>query len=106
MMTEAELAPLRALQPYQGWCPDFLSPTPGGPAATIEEELARLRRVDPGYVSAELSRTLADQRDPAARAMIAGMLEDPVAARQDLVDLIQRCWRYWSPRTGRGCGSC
>ncbi|WP_283134253.1 ArsR/SmtB family transcription factor [Rhizohabitans arisaemae] len=51
-------------------------------------------------VVSEFRRTLADQRDPAARALIEKLLEDPAASRDQLVDLCARCWKllihpYW-----------
>jgi DNA-binding transcriptional ArsR family regulator len=87
-----DLAPLSALQPTRGWTPDFLSPPPLGPEATIEEDLAAVRTTDPGQVRDELLRTLCDQKNPQAQAEIRRMAEDPVAARDRLADLLHACW--------------
>jgi DNA-binding transcriptional ArsR family regulator len=95
-----DLGPLHALQPIRGETPDFLSPTTGAPAATIEEGLELVRTADPAVVAAELTRTLADQGGPAERAHITRMIEDPAAARHLLADLLGQCWTalvepYW-----------
>lgn len=87
-----DLAPLSALQPIRGWTPDFLSPPPSGPEASIEEDLAAVRATDPGQVRDELLRTLSDQKNPQAKAEIRRMAEDPAAARDRVADLLHDCW--------------
>jgi DNA-binding transcriptional ArsR family regulator len=87
-----DLAPLFALQPHRGWTPDFLSPSPSGPEASIEDDLATVRAAAPDFVRQDLLKTLGDQRDLQARAHINRMIEDPAAARDGLVDLLHTCW--------------
>jgi DNA-binding transcriptional ArsR family regulator len=87
-----ELAPLLAVQPHRGYTPDFLTPPPQSPLVTIDQELDRVRSTPPGEVALELARTLAE-RDGAPPAALDELLADPVAARERLGGLLERCWR-------------
>src|ERR1700759_5793701 len=46
-----ELWPLLMLAPRYGWTPDFLSPTPAGPATDISEQLGQVRATPPAPVA-------------------------------------------------------
>jgi DNA-binding transcriptional ArsR family regulator len=90
--TIAALAPLIALQPPRGWTPDFLSPTPAGPAATIDDELTALLATDPQVIEIDLDQTLHDQTDPAARRWIEVLRSDPGAATERVAGLLRLAW--------------
>src|SRR5215470_19389695 len=49
-----ELAPLLAVSPLRGWVPDFLSPPPGVPAPTLEDQLTEIRATPADQVSRDL----------------------------------------------------
>ncbi|MEU2154156.1 DUF5937 family protein [Streptomyces sp. NPDC019396] len=87
-----DFTPLLLLMPRRGHNPDCLYPPPIGPAATFEEEIARVRATDPELARDDLARALADAGTtdrPEARAMLA----DPAGALRELAALIERAWR-------------
>ena len=88
-----DLWPLLALSPRNGWTPDFLSPAPAGPATDIADQLAQVRATPPRQVAQEVRRSLTERSgDPAAEAAWR-LLDDPVATRTVLADLLEQCWR-------------
>ncbi|MDX3073187.1 DUF5937 family protein [Streptomyces sp. MI02-7b] len=97
---ELDLTPLWLLMPRRGHIPDFLCPPPGGPLASIEEELARMRATDPGAARDDLARSLADTPGVADTPQGRAMLADPARAVRELADLHERAWHaliapYW-----------
>lgn len=94
------LGPLRLLMPRHGYTPDFLAPAPAGPAATFEQEIARIRATDPAQAHAEMSRSLADTPGAAGTETGGALLADPAAAVRTLADAKARAWEalvapYW-----------
>ena len=88
-----DLWPLLALSPRNGWTPDFLSPAPAGPATDIADQLAQVRATPPEQVEQEVRRSLTERSgDPAPEAAWR-LLDDPVATRTVLADLLEQCWR-------------
>ncbi|MEU9334492.1 DUF5937 family protein [Streptomyces sp. NPDC048290] len=89
---ELDLAPFRLLMPRRGHSPDFMGPPPIGPAATFEEEIARVRAADPDAARADLAMALADTpgalRSPQGRALLA----DPARTIRHLADLLEAAW--------------
>ena len=87
------LAVLQAMQPRRGYTPDFLAPTPSGPAATVHDEVDRVAQTPVGQVAHELQRCRADQSDPAGRAALDQLLDDPRRARGTVVRALLSCWQ-------------
>lgn len=96
---ELDLSPLWLLMPQPGgYTPDFLGPPPAqaggfGPSASFDEELARLRAVDPALAREEIARSLACTPGAAESGPGRAMLEDPARAVQELAALTERVWR-------------
>jgi DNA-binding transcriptional ArsR family regulator len=86
-----ELAPLLAVHPLKGWVPDFLSPPPREPAPALDAQLAEIRATPAAQVATDLQRTHQTVTGR-AREIVAAMLGDPQAARDDLAGLIERAW--------------
>lgn len=87
-----ELWPLLVLSPSSGWTPDFLSPSPAGPATDIAGQLAQVAATPPDEVAREVERSLTERGGQAAPAAAWHLLDDPAATRDRLTDLLQRCW--------------
>jgi DNA-binding transcriptional ArsR family regulator len=88
-----DLTPLLTLMPRRGYTPDFLSPVPAGPQTTAADQLEQIRTTSPGQVAYEISRSLTDRAGEPVQARAAGLLADPLQARQLLADLLGQCWR-------------
>ncbi|MFD7027994.1 DUF5937 family protein [Streptomyces sp. NPDC059917] len=88
-----DLRPLWLLMPHRGHNPDFLCPPPLGPDVTFEEELARVRAVDPGAAHAEIRLSLSCTPGALESGTGRALLADPERAVRDLADLIERAWR-------------
>ncbi|MCB5165198.1 transcriptional regulator [Streptomyces bambusae] len=99
---DLDLHPLWLLMPRRGHSPDFLGPPPIGPAASFEEELARIRSAaqDPAAVHADLTRSLACTPGALTSQTGRDLLADPAAAVARLADLTEQAWHalvepYW-----------
>jgi hypothetical protein len=101
-VAELDLAPLWLLMPRtSGYTPDFLGPPPAasgrhgpsGPAGSFDDELARVRAVDPALARAEIARSLACTPGAAESPLGRSMLDDPARAVQELADLTERVWK-------------
>jgi DNA-binding transcriptional ArsR family regulator len=88
-----DLAPLLLLSPRRGWTPDFLSPVPDGPDATIIGELARVRDTPAEQVAHELRRSLTERSGAPIPEAAWRLLDDPAATRALLADLLEQCWQ-------------
>jgi DNA-binding transcriptional ArsR family regulator len=88
-----ELWPLLALSPRRGWTPDFLSPTPAGPATDADEQLAQVRATPLEQVAAEVERGLTERSGEPVPAAAWRLLDDPAATRTLLAGLLEECWR-------------
>jgi len=87
-----DLWPLLVLSPHPGWTPDFLTPAPAGPGTDIADQLAQVRATPPEQVAREVQRSLTQRSgQPAPEA--AWLLDDPVATRGVLADLLEQCWQ-------------
>jgi DNA-binding transcriptional ArsR family regulator len=83
---------LLAAQPPVGYAPDFLSPPPGGPTTTVDDELARVRRTPLRQVARELARCR-DQEPVNPRAdALDPFVADPRAGRERIVAALARAW--------------
>lgn len=87
-----ELWPLLVLSPRRGWTPDFLSPAPVGPSTDIADQLAQVRATPPDQVAQELRLSLTDRFGEPAPEAAWRLLDDPVASRTLLADLLEQCW--------------
>ena len=88
-----DLWPLLVLSPRSGWTPDFLSPGPAGPGTDITDELAQVRATPPEQVAQEVEHSLIQRSgDPAPEAAWR-LLDDPLATRTLLADLLEQCWQ-------------
>jgi DNA-binding transcriptional ArsR family regulator len=87
-----ELWPLLVLSPRRGWTPDFLSPAPVGPTTDIADQLAQVRATPPDQVAQELMLSLSDRFGEPAPEAAWRLLDDPVASRARLADLLEQCW--------------
>jgi DNA-binding transcriptional ArsR family regulator len=88
-----DLWPLLVLSPHSGWTPDFLSPAPAGPATDIADQLAEVRATAPELVAREVERSLTQRSGEPAPEAAWRLLDDPVATRAVLADLLEQCWR-------------
>ena len=88
-----DLWPLLAVSPNRGWTPDFLSPAPAGPATDIADQLAQVRATAPAQVAREVERSLTQRSGEPAPEAARRLLDDPVATRAVLADLLEQCWR-------------
>jgi Family of unknown function (DUF5937)/Helix-turn-helix domain len=94
-----DLGPLLALSPRRGWTPDFLNPPPAGPGSDVGWQLAQLRATPPERVAHEIGRSLRERSGPPPAAAWR-LLDDPVATRALVADLLEQCWqlliaRHW-----------
>ena len=88
-----ELWPLLVLSPHSGWTPDFLSPAPAGPGTDIADQLAQVRATAPEQVAREVERSLTQRSGKPAPEGAWRLLDDPVATRGLLADLLEQCWQ-------------
>ncbi|MEU9455762.1 DUF5937 family protein [Streptomyces sp. NPDC048277] len=87
-----DLTPLWLLMPRRGHTPDWLLPPPTGPAASVEEELAALRAVDPETARADTARSLADTPGARESATARAWLADPARMVRELTEALARAW--------------
>jgi DNA-binding transcriptional ArsR family regulator len=87
-----DLAPLWLLAPDGGWGPDFLHPSPLGPLAALEDELAAIRATPPQTVYRQIEAALAQTPGAAASRRGRAMLADPGAAAHQLARLYEKVW--------------
>ena len=92
-LEDLELWPLLVLSPRYGWTPDFLSPTPAGPATDIGEQLAQVRATPLAQVADEVEHSLTERSGAAVPDTAWRLLDDPAATRARLADLLEECWR-------------
>lgn len=85
--------PLLALSPRTGWTPDFLTPAPDAPTTDITDQLAQVRATPPGQVALEVRRSLTERSGEPVPEAAWRLLDDPVATRDALADLLERCWQ-------------
>jgi DNA-binding transcriptional ArsR family regulator len=83
-----DLAPLRALLPKHGTCPDFLNPLPDAPLASIEDELQRIAATPRELARTEIEQAVAD-RDIDPRLLRVLRSRDAPA---HLAELLQAVW--------------
>nr|WP_042191943.1 DUF5937 family protein [Kibdelosporangium sp. MJ126-NF4]CEL20387.1 putative transcriptional regulator [Kibdelosporangium sp. MJ126-NF4]CTQ97612.1 putative transcriptional regulator [Kibdelosporangium sp. MJ126-NF4] len=83
---------LAQLMPRRGYSPDFLSPPPLSPVATIADDLARVRATPPDQVAAELGR-VADQFTEKPASLLA-LVDDPLHARDQLATALEHWWTH------------
>jgi hypothetical protein len=88
-----DLSPLMALSPHTGWVPDFLTPAPAGPGTDIADQLAQIRTTAPDQVALEVRRSLTERSGEPAPEAAWRLLDDPVATRGVLADLLEQCWQ-------------
>src|SRR5215470_6770907 len=88
-----DLWPLLVLSPRNGWTPDFLSPAPGGPGTDIADQLAQVRATAPEQVAQEVKRSLTQRSGEPAPEAAWRLLDDPLATRAMLADLLDQCWQ-------------
>ncbi len=85
----SSLAGLVRLMPRVGYTPDFLSPAPTGPEATIEREIDQVRRTCPDQVRLEIDRSLgAGELDPA----LTWLRGDPETVLGRLAEAQEEVW--------------
>jgi DNA-binding transcriptional ArsR family regulator len=89
--TRLDLRPVTLLQPRRGYTPDFLSPPPTGPAATFDDDLARIAATPPDRVRAEIDRSLfhSGMADSEIGRFLRG---EPATVLATLTDLIRAAW--------------
>ncbi|HEY0718666.1 MAG TPA: DUF5937 family protein [Streptosporangiaceae bacterium] len=88
-----ELWPLLVLSPRRGWTPDFLSPTPTGPATDIDDQLAQVRATPGPRVAWEVKHSLTNRCGEPVPEAAWRLLDDPAATRARLAGLLEQCWR-------------
>jgi hypothetical protein len=88
-----ELWPLLALSPRSGWTPDFLTPAPSGPGTDITDQLAQVRATAPELVAREVKLSLTQRSGEPAPEAAWQLLDDPLATRAMLADLLDQCWQ-------------
>jgi len=88
-----ELWPLLVLSPHSGWTPDFLTPAPAGPGTDITGQLAQVRATPPELVAREVEQSLTQRSGEPAPKAAWRLLDDPLATRAMLADLLDQCWQ-------------
>ena len=86
---ELDLAVALRLTPSKGYMPDFLTPPPTTPVATVGDELEVLRATPADTVRGDVGRLLKGRRAPAA---LEPLLADP---RRELKRLSKVLAEYW-----------
>jgi DNA-binding transcriptional ArsR family regulator len=86
---DLDVAMLRALQPAQGWSPDFVHPPPDGPCGELELELERMVATSGDQIRREILGGRGEDDVPAA---LKRFVDKPDRAVEELADLL-RC--YW-----------
>ncbi|MGP4050579.1 DUF5937 family protein [Streptomyces sp. 2A115] len=89
---ELDLTSLWLLMPQRGHTPDWVGPPPIGPAATFEEEIARVRAADPEAALDDMAEALADTPGAAESPRGRALLADPARAVRELADLLETAW--------------
>jgi len=92
-LDQLELWPLLVLSPQSGWTPDFLTPAPAGPGTDITGLLAQVRATPPELVAREVKQSLTQRSGEPAPKAAWRLLDDPLATRAMLADLLERCWQ-------------
>ncbi|MEV6612227.1 DUF5937 family protein [Kutzneria sp. NPDC051319] len=89
-----DLGLLKAAVPSNGHGPDFLWPSPTGPLATIEEDLAQVQATSPDAVAAELSEHVG-RLDPVTVSadLRRALTGDPTEVRDALVAQQRLAWQ-------------
>ncbi|WP_328744410.1 helix-turn-helix domain-containing protein [Streptomyces sp. NBC_00285] len=88
-----DLTPLWLFIPaVGGYTPDFLGPPPEDPYPRFEDELARVRAIDPALAHAEMARSLACTPGLAESPRGRAALDDPAATVRRLADLTEQAW--------------
>jgi len=88
-----DLWPLLVLSPRTGWTPDFLTPAPAGPGTDVADQLAQVRATAPEQVAREVQRSLTERSGEPAPEAAWRLVDDPVATRDMLADLLEQCWQ-------------
>jgi DNA-binding transcriptional ArsR family regulator len=93
---------LLALNPIEGWVPDFLTPPAEAAAHNIEQELAAVARTPLRRVAAELRRSLDSRPTRARRAVLDELISHPATARRRVVAELRYAWTellapFWQP---------
>jgi DNA-binding transcriptional ArsR family regulator len=92
-LDQLELWPLLVLSPQSGWTPDFLTPAPAGPGTDITGLLAQVRATPPELVAREVKQSLTQRSGEPAPKAAWRLLDDPLATRAMLADLLEQCWQ-------------
>jgi DNA-binding transcriptional ArsR family regulator len=79
-----------ALLPIEGYVPDFLTPPPTGPLATIEDDLEVMRATPPAQIRHEVRMRIEDA--PPGHPLLEPLLEHPRATLNALADVLQAYW--------------
>jgi DNA-binding transcriptional ArsR family regulator len=88
--SDLDLGALPLLLPSRGYVADFLTPPPADtPAAAIGDELDRVRQTSPSVAVAEMTRSAGSR---AGDPQLQRLLDDPVAAVEELAGTLERCW--------------
>jgi DNA-binding transcriptional ArsR family regulator len=88
-----DMRPLPMLSPRSGWTPDFLSPSPAGPGTDIADQLAQVRATPPDQVAREMRHSLTQRAGEPAPQAAWRLLDDPLATRTLLADMLEQCWQ-------------
>lgn len=92
-LNRLDLWPLLVLSPHTGWTPDFLSPAPAGPGTGIADQLAQVRATPPAQVTREVKHSLTQRSGEPAPKAAWRLLDDPLATRAMLADLLEQSWQ-------------
>src|SRR5262245_59369969 len=88
-----DMLPLIVLSPRRRWTPEFLRPGPVWPGTDITDQLAQVRATPPEQVAREVKQSLTQRSgDPVPQAAWR-LLDDPLATRTLLADVLEQCWQ-------------
>jgi DNA-binding transcriptional ArsR family regulator len=90
---DVELGLLLAVQPRNGYVPDFLTPPPATHAPRLRDQLADVRSTPPARVEHELRRCRAGAAAGRSAATLDRLVAEPAAAREQLASAIHDAWR-------------
>jgi DNA-binding transcriptional ArsR family regulator len=93
---------LLALNPHNGWVPDFLTPPAEATTRSIDQELGAVAQTPPRQIAAELRRSLDSRPTRARHAVLDELITHPATARRRLVAELRYAWTellapFWQP---------
>jgi DNA-binding transcriptional ArsR family regulator len=91
-LSRIDLSPLLALEPREGFVPDFLTPPPRAAWPRLRDQLDEVRATPAAQVARELERCRETVQEDPYRRLLDSFLVDPAAARDLLAARLHEAW--------------